>query len=72
MADAAESIAEIIRPFGDGKTAFRLAYATVSGWEKRRDRSLFAVYNRSRANKSAPAAVGRYQAMKAGGDYRND
>nr|WP_314089405.1 tape measure protein [uncultured Shinella sp.] len=26
----------------------------------------------SRANKSAPAAVGRYQAMKAGGDYRND
>lgn len=26
----------------------------------------------SRANKSAPAAVGRYQAMKAGGDYRNE
>jgi hypothetical protein len=25
----------------------------------------------SRANESAPAAVGRYQAMKVGGDYRN-
>nr|WP_314089400.1 GTA-gp10 family protein [uncultured Shinella sp.] len=50
MADAAETITEIIRPFGDGKNAFRLAYAAVSDWEKRRDRSLFAVYNRMLRN----------------------
>lgn len=50
MTEAAAAIAEIVRPFGDGDSTFCLTYPTVSDWEKRRDRSLFAVYNRMLRN----------------------